>query len=364
MINFPIINRLEVTNFALYPGDAGKGGLKVDFKPGLTLVIGANGLGKTTLINIIYRMLTGPFDISGLQGRGDLGSIDLKPTGLSTYGRSTFASRVADGAKEANARLALTLGGQDVVIERRLSDLKLMLLQIGKKTHGTSEVENFQSEISRLVGVWSFGDWILLLRHIVFYFEDRRALVWDASAQRQLLRFLFLPAKTAQKWSETERSILEMDSRARNLNAAVSREERTLALSEVKVETSADVREELKAIEALQSVDDAVREKLNDALVELDATRQASRLRHLKAEQEREGRYRELERAKLTAIEARFPAKADTARYILAQLLTEADCLACGHHVPAVQAEFDIWLSVTARATISGAKASLKWRQS
>lgn len=240
MINFPIINRLEVTNFALYPGDAGKGGLKVDFKPGLTLVIGANGLGKTTLINIVYRMLTGPFDISGLQGRGDLGSIDLKPSGLSTTGRSTFASRVADGAKEVTARLALTLGRHDVVIERRLSDLKLTLFQVGKKSHDTSEIENFQSEISRLVGVWSFGDWILLLRHIVFYFEDRRALVWDTSAQRQLLRFLFLPAKTAQKWSETERSILEMDSRARNLNAAVSREERTLALSEVKVETSAD----------------------------------------------------------------------------------------------------------------------------
>jgi DNA repair exonuclease SbcCD ATPase subunit len=117
MINFPILDRLEVTNFALYPGDAGKGGLKVDFKPGLTLVIGANGLGKTTLINIIYRMLTGPFDISGLQGRADLGSIDLKPSGLSAAGRSTFASRVKDGAKEAIARLALTLGKHEVVIE-------------------------------------------------------------------------------------------------------------------------------------------------------------------------------------------------------------------------------------------------------
>jgi AAA domain len=341
MINFPIIDRLEVTNFALYPGDAGKGGLKVDFKPGLTLVIGANGLGKTTLINIVYRMLTGPFDISGLQGRTDLGNIDLKPSGLSTFGRSTFASRVKDGAKDATARLSLTLGKHDVVIERRLSDLKLVLFQVGKKSHDTNEIEDFQGEISRLVGVWSFGDWILLLRHIVFYFEDRRALVWDPSAQRQLLRFLFLPAKVAQKWSETERIILEMDSRARNLNAAVSREERALAVSEVKVEASADIREELKALEALQDVDNSLREKFNKALVELDSTRQASRLRHLKIEQEREGRYRELERAKLTAIEARFPDKADTARYILAQLLTEADCLACGHHVPAVQEEFD-----------------------
>jgi hypothetical protein len=200
---------------------------------------------------------------------------------------------------------------------------------------------SFQVEISKLVGVWSFGDWILLLRHLVFYFEDRRALVWDRSAQRQILRLLLLSPQVARKWTQDEREILELDSRARNLSASVYREEQELAATEIKIETSADVRAELETLEELQRVDVAQREVLDGELVERDASRQAARLRLLKAEQEREARYRDLERAKLTAIEARFPRQSDTARYILAQLMADGDCLACGTHVPAVAAELE-----------------------
>ena len=105
--------------------------------------------------------------------------------------------------------------------------------------------------------------------------------------------------------------------------------------------TGEDVRQELKALEELQKVDLNRRDDLEDGLLERDAARQAARLRHVKAEQERETRYRELERAKLIAVEARFPKHSDTARYILAQLLTEAECLVCGNHVPATAAELD-----------------------
>jgi hypothetical protein len=202
------------------------------------------------------------------------------------------------------------------VIERRLRDLALIKLTIGGDDLKVDEVGVFQKEIARLVGVWSFGDWILLLRHMIFYFEDRRALVWDASAQRQLLRFLLLPAATAKKWTESEREILELDSRMRNLRFAVYREEQALAIVESKVRTSADVREELATLEQLQAVDVAARNKLDDAYVSIDERRRNAGLRYLKAQQERESRYRGFERAKLMAVEARFPKKSDRGRLL------------------------------------------------
>src|SRR5262249_19599220 len=156
-------------------------------------------------------------------------------------------------------------------------------------------------------GVWSFGDWLLLLRHLVFYFEDRRSLVWDPSAQRQILRFLFLPPDVARKWSEDEREILQLDSRARNLNAALTREQRALSKSEFKSEHGVDVRRELETLEKLVEIDDVKRSALEDQLPEVDSARQTSRLRFMKAEQEHESRFRELERARLAAISARFP---------------------------------------------------------
>ena len=108
------------------------------------------------------------------------------------------------------------------------------------------------------------------------------------------------------------------------------------------METVGDVREELRTLEELQAVDIEQREELDDSFVEIEARRQATRLRHIRAEQERETRYRELERAKLMAVEARFPKHSDTARYILGQLITEAECLVCGNHVPAAAAALEI----------------------
>ena len=341
MVNFPIFDRLRIEDYGLFPGTQGEEqGLNIEFQPGLTLVIGANGLGKTTLVSIIYRLLTGPFDIPGLSGRSGLGNQRLVTTLLSAANRKVFARRVVNGARNAKARLEFRLGEHEIIVERRLSDLSLLFFSVDGDILAVNEQENFQAEILRLTGVWSFGDWVLLLRHLVFYFEDRRALVWDASAQRQILRFLFLPVATAQKWAEDERAILELDSRMRNLRATVTREERELVDNEIKIETGVDVRQELQTLGKLQSIDEEQRELLEGEVVELEASRQQARLRLLKAEQEYEARFRELERSKLMAISARFPDRSETARYILAHLMTEEICLVCGHAAPSAADDY------------------------
>jgi len=343
MINFPIFEQLQVSDYGLFPGNDSTRppGLHIDFGPGLKLIVGANGLGKTTLITMMYRVLTGPFDIPGLSGRSELGNVSLEPRRISTAERKMFADRVEDGASNAVAQLTLRLAETSVVIARNLSNLELVKFEIDGKDCGTDETLSFQQHMLELVGVWSFGDWILLLRHMVFYFEDRRSLVWDASAQRQLLRFLFLPANIAKQWTEDERAILELDSSTRNLQFAIGREEAELTGAEAKVKEGADVRQEMKALQKLQQIDTDRLEELNDSISEHESRREQARLRHAKAEQERETRYRELERAKLTAIEARFPKTSDTARYIVAQLLSEADCLVCGSHVPTLAETYE-----------------------
>jgi hypothetical protein len=343
MINFPVFERIDISSYGLFPGDiGGESGLHVEFPAGLTLVIGTNGLGKTTLITILFRMLTGPFDIPGLSERLDLGNVRLEPRVLAQKRRVMFAQRVVDGAKNARARLGFTLGGHSIVVERRLRDLALTQFRVDGGEVSTEEVNSFQAQISQLAGISSFADWILLLRHLVFYLEDRRALVWDASAQRQILRFLFLPPEIARKWSESERSILVLDSRVRNLNVVLSREERTLTANEKKAETVGDVKEELRTLEDIQEVAVVKREALERDLMEAESGRQQARLRLLNVEQEREARYREFERSKLMAIESRFPARSETARFILAQLMTDNECLACGSIVPDVAADYGL----------------------
>ncbi|KPF55363.1 hypothetical protein IP65_04335 [Novosphingobium sp. AAP1] len=198
----------------------------------------------------------------------------------------------------------------------------------------TADEATFQAEVAKAAGLGSFGDFILMLRYLVFYFEDRRALVWDASAQRQLLRMLFLPPDLAQRWTDLERSILQNDSRMRNFQAVVGKEEKLLTKGLSKITNGVALRAELQALEKLQETSRERLEDIEGYTNELDRVRQEARLRSLRAKQDRESRFRAVEHAKLLAIEARFPGRLETGRYMVAHLMSEHDCLVCGSHAP------------------------------
>jgi hypothetical protein len=225
------------------------------------------------------------------------------------------------------------IGRHDVLIRRRLADLALLEFSIDNITQVCEEVA-YQRVLLDLIGLSNFGDFILMLRHLTFYFEDRRSLIWDPTAQRQLLRLLFLPPQQAARWISEERGILELDSRMRNLRSILGREEQTARVHSEQSARSTDVRGELETLDLLQTTDTARREELDSQLSELDAHRQALRLRHLQLEQEHESNQREYERSKLAAIRSRFPSTDETSAFILARLISDAHCLVCGNHAP------------------------------
>ena len=336
--SLPVFRSLEVKNFGLYPGRDRTGRLKIEFFAGLTLVVGANGLGKTTLIALLFRMITGPYDIPQLRPGSELGFRRLEATPISASRRRMFAARVSDHAESATARLDFRLGTISVSIERNLSNLALQIAQVGDTV--CRDENSYQSQTTNAASLGSFGDFILMLRYLVFYFEDRRQLVWDPSAQRQLLRMLFLPADLAQRWTAMERSILQKDSRMRNFQAVVGNAETDLAADLGKRSHAVPLRAELDALDALQEPDRERLQQLEALTNELDHRRHQARLSNMHVKQEREDHLRTLERAKLLAIEARFPGRLETGRYIITHLLSEENCLVCGSHVPPIAIEF------------------------
>ena len=58
-IHLPVVERLRVLNYPLYPGSS-RQGLDLSFDRGVTVIAGINGIGKTTLLNLLLRMLVGP----------------------------------------------------------------------------------------------------------------------------------------------------------------------------------------------------------------------------------------------------------------------------------------------------------------
>jgi hypothetical protein len=329
MTLLPIFEQFFVRDYGLYPGTASKPGLAVSFKPGLTLVLGANGLGKTTLVTMLYRMCTGPFDIPGLAGSGELGTRRLQARRLSRTDRRVFSARVVDGAESAEATLQMSLGESRITLARDLASLEITSLLVDGDEMAAND-DSYQSAILEKAGLSSFGDWILLLQHLTFYFESRRALVWDPSAQRQILRILCLQSDVGSEWRHLERDIVERDSRMRNLQAALTREERAIAEAGL-TDDHGGLRDELSLLERLQGVDEKKLADLNEQLLDEESARQAARLDALKAEAEHESAFRDLERQQLEVISAAFPDRDDTARYLIGKLFSDGTCLACGN---------------------------------
>lgn len=328
-IRFPIFRRLDVTNYGLYPGTADKPGLHIEFKNGLTLIVGTNGLGKTTLVTILYRMLSGGHELS----RSTLDANELGGAALDSYQmrpkqRSLFAARVNDRAKNANAVLEVDIGSTRLTITRRLDNLSLVSLLIDGQPSDLKE-EGFQSEILRLSGLSRFGDWLLFLRQMVFYFEDRRSLVWDPSAQRQAFRMLFLPPEQSRALYAQERVVLELDSQVRNDNAALFRLQQRVAQDDVKQEGGEDVRAHILSLTPLLKKDLNTKAELLEQLDSLDEQRRSLRRDLLLAEDSASQLEGELEDSRLRLVYSQFPGKAETAKYLLTLLMSDGRCAAC-----------------------------------
>ena len=118
------------------------------------------------------------------------------------------------------------------------------------------------------------------------------------------------------------------------MRSVVNKQERNLANDESLAANEPDIREQLRVLEQHQGNDNQRLDEVNSGIADIQARHERALLQFLNLEQKRESQYRELERAHLLSVNARLPQHSDSARYILAQLLTDADCLLCGNNVP------------------------------
>jgi hypothetical protein len=336
MIRFPIFTHLTVTGFGLFPGDPAGAGIRWPFASGLSLIAGVNGLGKTTLLTILLRLLTGPYDLSGEGAPDRLDAVlPAEPVGLNARSLRFFGQRVADGAVGASARLTAMFGSDSLAVERRLDDLSLIALEVNEVSQElpgrkTDREAAFQAQLCELFGLSSFIDVLLILHHVVFFKENRPGALWDENAQRQILRALFLEKTVAAQVADFERRVQSADSRARNISARAYNIEKELAEAKRREAISPKVQAQLAVEQRLLDADLERRQILEQQLDDLDQARKAARLDHEKAKLEREEAESAVERLKYTALLRLFPKMEDAGRLVILRILTKEECLVCG----------------------------------
>jgi hypothetical protein len=324
-VHLPIIRRVQVTDYGLYPGKKGKG-IDWDVQKGVSVVAGVNGLGKTTLLNILFRTLSGPRDWR--IDEGPLGNLDRSLRTLRDT--SYFRSRVLDGANGAVARVELTLGGCRMIVARRLRDLKIIELKVDGKPAAATE-DAYTAAVLSASGLASAFDFHLILRLLVFYMEDRRPLLWDRSAQDEILRALIYPKEAAERVAELANIVQSLDSEYRNQRVHLNRQ--ALALQEAEAATAADAAT-VSNYNSTRTRARALRERLA-SIAENLAGADAERVRVRSALERAKLRHETIRRAhhdlRQRFFSSLYPKIGEVGRYVLVTLEGGAGCLVCGN---------------------------------
>lgn len=330
MTNFPVFEELSIVNFGMFPGADASEKIQLEFSKGPNLIAGVNGLGKSTLVMILLRLLTGPYDIAGFEQGGDLSEIDPEPSRLKDT--SIFADRVADSAVEATAKLKFSIGSRKLVVERKLSDLSIVSLKNSSNGRELAASESsYQGVIQESMGVGSFFDVLLILRFVVFSLENRRSLVWGRTSQREILRALLVEPAMALKISELRHKMMSADSAYRNMRNVLNRRIKENEKEIQKTESMSELSAELVIREAeLVSIRES-EENLESEVSRLEEVRRDSRQRVSTAAFDRDTATRELEREKVRYLQGKFEEIDGSSLYIISRILTDEKCLVCNN---------------------------------
>lgn len=331
MTHFPVLKRVRVTDYALYVGTADRPGLDHYFVDGVNVIVGINGLGKTTLLTMLLRALVGASDVPGDDSLGD------SRRRLIPSDRAWFRKRVPDDAVNAQVTVWFSLGEQHFEVTRSLANLDILTMFVDQQEvapgRGPQMEEAYRKMVVSAAGLTSFDDFVFLLRYIVFYLEDRRSLVWDPAAQGEILSILFGNTGLHRtRYVELFNELLSKDSEYRNMRAVVSGRRRKLEKQNSTIQ-GGQIEMAVKTLEAR-------RDELKPLTIrknELARTRESLRQQMENRRQEIHDKRSDLATQLNTFYESFFPNLGAPGRYLLAHFEAGAGCLVCGNSDSKVQ---------------------------
>jgi len=330
LIAFPHIERVTVRNYQLYPGVENSKVLDLRLSDGPWLVLGVNGLGKSTLLLLMRYLLTGAVRTrsAGFAGeRDDLQSVNYR----------FFAVRVADGAEQASASIQIRLGAATFHVERSLSNLALKeaFTKEGSVVRTFRNEEEYRAEITRLMGAAQFEDVVRVLDNLVFFLETRQTLVWDGAAQFELFRALLTPSLSAQLRS-LEGQIVSADSTARNLSATLYKITQKRDREIIKHASADDTRARIAAAQGDLDRHAKSELKIAEDLQAAEQQRSDCRLLVKRAEQEVDDAAQAYEKIKFDALRHTFAGVSPNEQYVFLKLISDRICPVCSQ--PAAEA--------------------------
>lgn len=229
----PEIKKIKISNYSLYKKD-----IEYDFIKGVNLIIGGNGVGKTTFINILKYALIGLYkkDVVVKNYDGELRISRGSYTNPNIY----FRNRCQKLESDVNAEVVICfcINQVEFTVKRSLYDVKMLAVEVNEngnvyhlqgKIKKQDEYEklkedekkeclqyNYEQTIKKFSHLDEFEDFIFFINRILLFDETRETILWDEEIQKRLSSTYFNDPQLERERKEAENKKIYYNSIARH----------------------------------------------------------------------------------------------------------------------------------------------------
>lgn len=236
-IFLPTLKRVKITNYSLYNSD-----IDYEFIDGLNLIIGGNGVGKTTFISILKYALIGLYkkDLDVKVYKGEKRLIRGRYANCNTYFRNRTSGKETD--KDGCVELWFLINETSFYVKRSLYNAQILeaaytynqefhaiqgeslrqdLYKGYEITDNTEEYinnlqYNYEEIVAKTANLADFDDFIFFVNQILLFGESRETVLWSKEVQERLLSSFLNDATLEKRRKECSLEAKYQDSIARH----------------------------------------------------------------------------------------------------------------------------------------------------
>lgn len=278
-LTFPVLQRVRLKHFSLYTlTDA----IEFKFDAGIVCLAGANGLGKSTFLQVVGYGMTGVVPKPAQK----FSSVDDYYRDIAAFTRDYFDGRIKPEHWDiAEIELEMTLGKKRITLTRGFVESeslrRLTVVAEGKKDeYADSTPEARHSAYAQLIteatDLGSFREFVFVQSFVLTFDERRHLLFWDSKVLETCL-LIFVGVNKEQR-ADAERLRRESEkagSRVRNLSFDIKQTRDRLAELESALKGKKGGKDDKKTYEEYEELVERAKQAAEGAMLIEDKIRDA-----------------------------------------------------------------------------------------